>query len=241
MITDIKDTKDILGEEKVSEILEKEWKTADLPTEDELANEKHESPMARTNVNSRKNLVQYRKNKPKEVKEKAIENLQTRRKRRNVDPFKFIKNIDNDKKPLLSSLLPNRKVLSNADEEEDFYTMINTYLADFDIEELNASDLDDIVNLALNRIIVDRLLQASSGKPSQILDTAASIERYKKQSRDLKQNLAARRTDRVDTKNKQGFSIVDLVFAYDDKRREEFDRRVMELGKATEEYRKKKK
>lgn len=240
-VVDKKKIEDVLGEEAVEEIIDKDWKVAELPSEEELEKEKHKSPKARSNVNSRKNLIQYRKNKPREAKKRAVQNLESKSKRRNINPFDFIKMESSEKRDLFSSLLPFRTILATAEEEEFLYRMINSLLFDFDIEELSVSDMDDIINLALNRVMIDRLYEDSKREPTKILDIAASVERFKKESKVLKQNLASRRSDRIDPKGKQNFSITDLVYAYDDDKRREFEERVEKLDKEKRKYKDKKK
>lgn len=242
-MADIKDTKrvaDIIGENKVDEIINKDWKVADLPTEEDLAKEEHKSPKARSNVNSRKNLVQYQEKKPIDIKAQAIKNLKTRIKRKNINPFELIKLQSKEKVALLKTFLPMRSVFSGADEELFCYTIVNSLLSDFDEEDLTAGDLEDIVGLAINRVMVDRLMTAASKTEMGILDVGPTIEKFRKQSKDLKANLANRRADRTDPRAKQNYSIVDLVHAYDDKRKKEFDQRISEWEKKKSKFKNKK-
>jgi hypothetical protein len=51
----------------------------------------------------------------------------------------------------------------------------------------------------------------------------------KKQNDRLKENLSSRRRDRINPKKYSGKSIVDIVAAYDDKRKEELDKQVSAL------------
>ena len=237
-IVDIKDAAAVLGEEGISEVVDKEWKTAPLPTEGELAKEKHPSPKARSNPNSRANLVQYNKDKSKETKEKIVRSLIFKSTRPDTDLIAFFDGLLED--VLIECLLPIREALQDAEEEKLFFGIVKQFVADFPRGELSASDVDDISNLALNRILELRLLKAAKKSPKMVMDAANTIEKFRKNSEKLKMNLASRRTDRVDTKNKQSFSIVDLAEAFDQKKRDSLEQRARELEEAQVKFEKKK-
>lgn len=213
----------VLGEEKIAEIVDKEWEVAPLPSQDELATEQHESPKARSNMNSRKNLIQYRKDVPKETKEAIVNNLQFKHVRADKDIRAFFGELLNDK--LIEILLPMREALANEDEEDVFFGIIKHFISDFPKNDLGASDIDDLANLALNRILELRLLKETKEHPRRILDIAASIERFRKNSEKIKMGLANRRMDRIDTKSRGGISIVDLVERFDSDKRTELQGR----------------
>jgi hypothetical protein len=226
-IVDIKDAEDVLGKEGIDKIVDKEWKVAELPSEEDIKKEEHESSMARNNVNSRKNLIQYKKNKPKETKEKIVKNLKYPSTRKERDLVKFFGDLIDEN--MLGIFEPVRAVL-NGDEEDDlFFTTIKYYLSDFSKGDLTASDIDDIASLAINRILELRLLAQSKGKPKNILDCSTTIEKFRKNSDKIKMSLASRRVDRVDTRQKTGFSIVDIATAFDDEKRKELKQRVLDM------------
>jgi hypothetical protein len=222
-IYDVKDAEKALGDERIEEIVDKEWKTAELPSEEELKKEKHTSPKARNNPNSRANLVQYKKNKPKEVKEKIVKGLRFTSKRPDKDLKAFFGDLLNDS--MINTLINMREALEDGEEEEVFFSTVKQFLDDFPKGELSFSDLDDVSNLALNRVLELRILKLAKKSPKMVLDAAATIERFRKNSDKLKMNLASRRMDRIDTKNKQSFSIVDLAVAFDEKRKRELEER----------------
>ena len=228
-VVDVVPLEEKLGPDLIEKIAEKEWKKADLPTEEQLEKEKHSSPKARKNINSRKNLVQYRKNVSKDTKKKIVKGLATRQKRRNVNPLDYIDIPDSLESKSFLSFLPRRKVFRDDKEEESFYRVLNIFLKDFDPDELGASDIEDIISLAKNKVIEDRLLVAGAEREgseeamSALLDVSASIEKLRKHSEKIKQGLASRRSDRIDPRNKQNFSIVDLVQRFDDRKREELE------------------
>lgn len=223
-VIDIKDAKTALGADKIEEIVSKEWKTAELPPDKAIEEEVHDSPKARSNVNSRKNLIQYKKDKPVEVKEAIVNNLKFKSTREDPKLDVLFEGVLS--KEMVSILLPMRDALADEDEEEVFFGTIKFFVKDFPKDELSASDIDDIANLALNRILELRMLKAAKETPKRILDVAASIERFRKNSEKIKMGLASRRMDRVDTKNKSSFSIVDIANQFDENRRKALEDRV---------------
>lgn len=103
--------------------------------------------------------------------------------------------------------------------------LVAVYLKDFDESQLTANDIDDIMSISMNRVLEIRLLKASRDNPDMQIDASIAIERLRKQTEKLKDNLAARRKDRIDPKKYSGFSIVDLAVAFDmDKKREAMER-----------------
>jgi len=233
MAINIKDAEDKLGKSRVGEIVEKEWKVVDPPTEEELAKEKHKSPKARSNPNSRKNLIQYRK-KTKAQKEKMVKNLKFVEKEEDVDPREILGKFADI--VAIEKLMPALDVLENRKEQEVYYNYINLILQDFDVDGLTASDIDDIITLALNRVIEYRFLSLSSKHPMKLLEAAPTIERFRKFSDKIKTNLANRRVDRIDVKNRPAFSIVDLAAEIDDQEKADFEKRMKDLEKKQEEY-----
>ena len=101
------------------------------------------------------------------------------------------------------------------EELEMFKGLSNIYLKDFDEEHLTANDMDDILTMAVNKVLEMRLLKASKGHTDMQIDTSVAIERLRKATEKLKENLATRRRDRIDPKKFGGFSIVDIAVAYD--------------------------
>lgn len=234
MTVNVKDAEEKLGKERIEEIVEKEWKTAELPPEEEIVAEKHESPKARNNPNSRKNLIQYQKNKPKEVKKKIIENLTFTEVEEDANPNDYLDatvNFD-----LLDKMMPAKDVLSNRKEQVLYYNYINLILKDFPVNELTSSDMDDIITLALNRIIEIRLLAIGAKNPVRVLEAAPTIDKFRKHSEKIKEGLASRRSDRIDPKNKPSFSIVDLAARVDEHTKELYDQRIKEMEEANINY-----
>ncbi len=239
-VVDTQTAEEKLGPDVIDSIASKEWKTAPLPTKEILDKEEHKSPKARSNLNSRKNLVQYNKKTKKDIKKKIVEGLEFKEKREYIDPFDIIILPKDYDRSILIAFLPPRSSLRSAQEEKTLYTALNAFLRDFDIYELSSSDMEDIVSLSLNRILESRLLKAITEEVDDLIDVSQTMERFRKHSDKLKSNLASRRSDRIDPKNKQNFSIVNIVYGFDDKKKEEYLERLILMEKENEEFKKKK-
>lgn len=116
---------------------------------------------------------------------------------------------------ILTEILPIKDMFSE-EELPIYYGLIDIYLKDFDEDELTSSDIDDIMTLASNKIIEVRLMKSSKDKASDHLNYSSSLEKLRKQSDKIKDNLASRRKDRVDLNEFKGFSIIDLAVGFDD-------------------------
>ena len=233
MAKNVKDAEEKLGKEKVEEIVDKDWKVTELPSKEEIAKEKHKSPKARNNINSRKNLIQYRK-KTKEQKEAMVKNLRFVEVEEDVNPSDIL-----NSSPILDTIekmMPARDVLANRKEQEIYYNYIKLILEDFDSDDLTASDLDDIITLALNRVIEYRLLSVSSTNPKLVLDIGPTVEKFRKFSEKIKSGLASRRVDRIDVKHKPAFSIVNLAAHLDEQEKLDFEERMQRLEQSRTEY-----
>jgi len=139
-----------------------------------------------------------------------------RRRGRPKNPPKF--------RELMENLIPAEEILEK-DEIKLYKGLIAIYLKDFEEDNLTANDMDDLMGIALNKVLEIRLLKASKGKSTDLLDASAAIEKIRKQTEKLKENLVSRRRDRIDPKKFSGFSIVDLAVAYDmDKKKEMLSR-----------------
>jgi hypothetical protein len=117
-------------------------------------------------------------------------------------------------KELLSEFIPAADIFDDI-EKKMYEGLIAIYMKDFDEDQLTANDMDDIISIAMNRVLEFRLLKSSKGNADKHMDASASIERLRKQTDKLKENLATRRRDRIDPKKYSGFSIVDLAVGFD--------------------------
>jgi hypothetical protein len=122
-------------------------------------------------------------------------------------------------KEMLKGIIPI-KDLFNEDELPIYESLIDVYLNDFDEDDLTAGDMDDIMSLAMNRVLEIRLLKSSRDEPEKHLDVSSSIEKLRKENQKLKENLSSRRRDRINPNEFKGFSIVDLAVAFDENQRE---------------------
>lgn len=114
------------------------------------------------------------------------------------------------------------------DERVLFLNIVNSYLKDFDKDNLSFTDLDDLFSLASNKVFEYRLLQEDSD-PSIF----TRIEKLKKQSEIIKESLAARRKDRLKDISKTGITILDIAAEYDAaKAKAKADREKKQLAKA---------
>lgn len=233
MATNVKDAEEKLGKEKIEEIAEKDWKVVDVPTEEELSKKESKSPKARNNPNSRANLMQHRK-KTKAQKEKSVKNLKFVDKEDDVVPRDLLGDFADI--VAIEQLMPALDILSDVKEQTVYYNFIRLILSDFIVEDLTSSDIDDIITLALNRVIEYRLFKGGQKNPMLILQAAPTIERFRKFSEKIKGNLASRRIDRVDTRNKPAFSIVDLAVTLDDQDKANYAERLRLMDKENDEY-----
>jgi hypothetical protein len=115
---------------------------------------------------------------------------------------------------MLKEILPVEKIFRK-DELEMYNDLVAVYVADFDAQDLSSSDMDDIMDLAKNRVLEFRLLEESKIDTDTQLDTASALEKLSKKNEKIKESLFARRKDRINPNEFKGFSIVDLVVAYD--------------------------
>jgi hypothetical protein len=137
-------------------------------------------------------------------------------------------------KELLQRFIPASDIF-HEDELKVYEGLVGIYLKDFDEAQLTASDFDDIMSIAMNRVLEIRLLKGSKDNTDDLIDTSAAIEKLRKQTEKLKESLASRRKDRIDPKKYSGFSIVDLAVSFDmDKKKENMDR-ALKIKKDEEE------
>jgi hypothetical protein len=137
-------------------------------------------------------------------------------------------------KKMLKEVLPFKDIFTE-DEFEMYQDLVNVYLADFEAEDLTASDMDDIMDLAKNRVLEFRLLKESRGDATKQLDTAAAIEKLGKKNEKIKESLFSRRKDRVNPNEFKGFSIVDLAAAFNNEKKRKLSEKMQALKDEQEE------
>jgi len=177
----------------------------------------------RYNPRSLANLKQYGGTKAERIKE-CVE-------RREALLAKILTQHDSPiDERIFERLIPTQQILK-PDEFSVYNDLVAVFLRDFSSDELNASDVDDIVSIALNRVLELRLLQQAKDNPDMLIDAAATIEKLRKHTDKLRGNLASRRIDRVDVRSKGSVSILDLAERFDRQKREELDKKLKDYQK----------
>ena len=133
-------------------------------------------------------------------------------------------------KKLIKEIIPTADIFSE-DEARMYEEFMDAYLADFDADELISSDMDDIMNLALNKVLSFRLLRESKDDTDRQIDIAATLEKLDKRNEKIKESLSTRRRDRINPNELKGFSIVDLAVAYDQEAKAAQAKRMEKLRK----------
>ena len=141
-------------------------------------------------------------------------------------------------KKMLKEVLPIELIFEE-DEVELYNQLVAVYLDDFDADDLTSSDMDDILDLAKNRVLEFRLLKDSKGSVDKQLDVAAAIEKLGKKNEKIKESLSTRRKDRVNPNEFKGFSIVDLAVAFNNEKRATLKEKVDKLKEEEQEMLKK--
>lgn len=121
-------------------------------------------------------------------------------------------------KKVIKSIIPIEEIFIDS-EAAIYYDFVDVYLADFEKEDLTAGDMDDIMDLAKNRVLEFRLLKTSIDDADRQVDISTALEKIRKENKTLKENLATRRKDRINPNEFKGFSIVDLAVAFDEEKK----------------------
>jgi len=128
-------------------------------------------------------------------------------------------------KKLIKDLIPIDEIF-NVAEASIYHDFVDVYLADFEQEDLTAGDMDDIMDLAKNRVLEFRLLKTSRDDVDRQVDISATLEKIRKENKVLKENLATRRKDRINPNELKGFSIVDLAVAFDEEKKQKLQEQI---------------
>lgn len=208
------DAKSFHGKEKLDKLSNKEWKVADLPTEEELTKKEFKHPNARKNVNSLKNLAQYNK-RSKESKKKSLEKL--RYKETKEKPSEKVSETPS-KLDSIVKLLPIEEMFDPA-EQVLYKDYLSVLLSDFNVDELSSGDIDDVISMAQMRVLEIRLLKACKDKPSNLLDASQALEKLRRDMHKTKESLGSRRRDRVSIRQRTDVSVVDLAALFDAERK----------------------
>lgn len=128
-------------------------------------------------------------------------------------------------KELLKEVIPIDDIF-DPEEKKIYESLVDIYLKDFESDDLTSSDMDDVMSLAMNRVLEIRLLKTSKGNPNKQLDISNAIEKIRKQSEKIKENLSSRRKDRINPHDHKGISIVDLAVAFEKEKKETLEEKV---------------
>lgn len=126
---------------------------------------------------------------------------------------------------MLKEIIPIEDIF-NEDEKRIYESLVDIYLKDFDKDDLTSSDMDDVMSLAMNRVLEIRLLKTGKNSTDKQIDASTAIEKLRKQSDKIKDNLLSRRKDRVNPHEYKGFSIVDLAVAFEQTKKKELLKKV---------------
>jgi hypothetical protein len=199
---------------------------------DELKRLAKENPKSRkyNNPNSRKNLKQYKDDKPDFVTPEIIDDEDE-----GDDEVQAAEIVRGRKlsPELVKKLIPKRGIFTPT-EKKRFIGIVTQFLADFKNEEPTASDVDDIFEIAKADILEMRVLQVTKNDPQILVSSNQFLEKIYKRKQTAKENLSARRSDRKDSRAGQEISIVDLVVNYDASRKKADEERVESLLKEEE-------
>ena len=121
-------------------------------------------------------------------------------------------------KKMLKEIMPVNLIF-DPEELELYNNLVDVYLNDFDENDLTSADMDDVMGLAINKVLEMRLLKDSKGDSAKHIDVSNAMEKLRKQSEKMKENLSSRRRDRIDPNKYKGFSIVNLAVAFDNERK----------------------
>lgn len=135
--------------------------------------------------------------------------------------------LKNPPKPikLVKDLIPIDEIFTEP-EAAIYHDFVDVYLADFDREDLTSGDMDDIMDLAKNRVLEFRLLKTSRDDADRQVDISAALEKIRKENKVLKENLATRRKDRINPNELKGFSIIDLAVAFDESKKQKLQEQI---------------
>ena len=131
-------------------------------------------------------------------------------------------------KNMLKDVIPIEEMFEE-DELVIYQGLVDIYLNDFDPDDMSSGDMDDIMSLAMNRVLEFRLLKTSKGSADRQIDISNSMEKIRKQNDKLRENLSMRRKDRISPNEYKGVSIVDLAVAFDDDRKRVLEEKVKSL------------
>jgi len=135
---------------------------------------------------------------------------------------------------LIKEIIPIDEIFTE-EEASLYHDLVSVYIADFDKDDLSSGDMDDIMDLAKNRVLEFRLLRTAKDNPDRQVDLSGAIEKIRKENKIFKENLSTRRKDRINPNEFKGFSIVDLAVAFDNNKKVELTEKALKNKKKERE------
>jgi len=126
---------------------------------------------------------------------------------------------------VIKEIIPIDEIFT-VQEASLYHDLVDVYMHDFEQEDLTSGDMDDIMDLAKNRVLEFRLLKTSRDDVDRQVDISATLEKIRKENKTLKESLATRRKDRIDPNEFKGFSIVDLAVAFDARKKQKLQEQI---------------
>ena len=138
----------------------------------------------------------------------------------------------------LIELIVAHKEVCTGSEEKRFMGYITEYLREYGKQgaELTISDMDDIAQLCLNNIMITRMYKSAKKDDASIADVMAAVDRLKKDNVQLKKNLGSTRGERVDPREGQVRTVMDLLDDYMQGRREDLQEKQLRYAEEEEEF-----
>jgi hypothetical protein len=170
------------------------------------------------NPKSRENLRQYTAPQAEKETKKLLRSISEE-----ID-------IDED---LLEVIVPTKKVFS-ADERKRFLKLIKLHLIELTEHDskITTSDIQALSMVCKNLIMEDRLLADAQTKakadPTAIANVMASIDKLKKANEKLSEGLATNRNMRVDPRSGREFTVMDVLYEFDNDRADEYENRMLD-------------
>ena len=72
---------------------------------------------------------------------------------------------------MLKEIIPIDDIF-NEDEKNIYESLVDIYMKDFDKEDLTSSDMDDLMSLAMNRVLEIRLLKTGKDNTDKQIDAS---------------------------------------------------------------------
>lgn len=172
-------------------------------------------PKKNYNPKSRENLKQYNATKSKAKQSKIVKSL--------------LEEVEIEVDPeILETILPTDDVFSPK-EKERYLGFMRLYMNQFGKDTvLSISDIDDIAQLCMNRIMETRLQVKVKKGDKEIPDITSALDKFKKDTVKLKEQLAANRSVRIDPRAARDVTVLDVLYEHDSEASDAHENEIME-------------